>query len=46
MIPGISKPQADAWREYAAQHPTADDIATQIQIGQLNGNGAYDGINS
>lgn len=42
MIPGISKPQADAWREYAAQHPSADDIAAQIQIGQLNGNGAYD----
>lgn len=47
MIPGISKPQADAWREYAAQHPTADDIAAQIQIGQLNGNGTYDdGIDS
>lgn len=42
MIPGVTKPQADAWREYAAEHPTADDIATQIQIGQLNGNGAYD----
>lgn len=37
MIPGISKPQADAWRQYAAKHPTPDAVAAQIQLGQLNG---------
>ena len=46
QIPGVSKPQADAWREYADEHPNADDIAAQLTIGQMNGESAYQNGNN
>lgn len=35
MIPGVSKPRADSWREYADSHPDADALAVQAYQAQL-----------
>lgn len=35
QIPGISKSQADSWRDYAKAHPTADDMAVRAYARQL-----------
>lgn len=36
QLPGISKTQADSWREYAAEHPDPDTLAAQVYQAQLN----------
>lgn len=40
MIPGVTKNQADSWRDWVQAHPTADDMALKAYSAQLNPVGA------
>lgn len=36
LLPNVTKAQADMWRAYAQEHPTADDIAVRAYQAQLD----------